>query len=68
MSDTRTDICVMFNIVERQAKDHLQGGIYNNPSDEVIGSASIVPVHNKASESDLVCNVSTLALGYYNVA
>ena len=43
---------VMLTIVERQAKDHLQGGIYDNPSDEVIESASIVPAHNKASESD----------------
>ena len=42
----------MLTIVERQAKDHLQGGIYDNPSDEVIESASIVPAHNKASESD----------------
>ena len=40
----------MLTIVERQAKD--QGGIYDNHSDEVIESASIVPAHNKASESD----------------
>ena len=41
----------MLVIVERQSKDHLQGGIYD-PSDEVMESASNVPANNKASESD----------------
>ena len=42
----------MLIIVEYPAKDHLQGGIYDNPLYEVIESASNVPAHNKASESD----------------
>ena len=42
----------MLVIVERQANVHLQGGIYDNPSGEVMENASNVPAHNNASEAD----------------
>ena len=39
-------------ILERQAKDQLDGGKYRAPSQTVNESAKNVPSHNKASESD----------------
>ena len=39
-------------ILQRQAKDQLDGGIYGKPSKLQLISASNVPAHNKASESD----------------
>ena len=39
-------------ILERQAKDQLDGGKYRIPSENVLKSSKNVPVHNKASEYD----------------
>ena len=39
-------------VVERQAVDHLPGGVHYRPSENQQAEASNVPSHNKASESD----------------
>ena len=38
-------------VVERQAVDHLPGGVQYRPSEKQQAGASNVPAHNKASES-----------------